>query len=307
VGAGHSHATVEPGHASARHRRSLVVALLLLGVFFLVELVGGWLAGSLALLSDAGHMFTDVLGLAMALAAIQAAMAGTANRQRTYGLYRLEILAALANAVLLAGVATWVIVEAVRRLSNPVEIQSNLMLAVAAAGLVVNLVVLRILRDGGAESMNLEGARLEVLADTLGSVAAVVAGVVVRFTGFSMIDPILGIALGLWVLPRTWSLARKAIRVLVQSAPPHLDVDAVNRDLAAIDGVVDVHDLHVWTLTSGMDVASVHLTTARDEAGHDVLDAAKRVLRDVHHIGHATVQVDPPAHGACEDCDAITF
>lgn len=307
MGADHNHGQVVPGHASARHRRALVIGLSLLAVFFVVELVGGWLSGSLALLSDAGHMFTDVLGLAMSLAAIQAAMAGTANRQRTYGLYRLEILAALANAVLLAGVATWVIVEAVRRLSDPVEIQSGLMLAVATTGLVVNIVVLRILREGGAESMNMEGARLEVLADTLGSVAAVSAGLVVRFTGFTMIDPLLGIALGAWVLPRTWRLARKAVRVLVQSAPPHLDVAAVTRDLAAIDGVVDVHDLHVWTLTSGMEVASVHLSTDHLESGHRVLDAAKRVLRDVHSIGHATVQVDPPEHGDCDDCDALTF
>lgn len=307
MGAGHQHGSVTPGHASGRHRRSLIIALCLLGVFFVVELVGGLVSGSLALLSDAGHMLTDVLGLAMSLAAIQAALAGTANRQRTFGLYRLEILAALANAVLLAAVASWIIWEAIQRLSEPVEIQSGLMIAVALAGLVVNLVVLRILRDGSEESLNMEGARLEVLADTLGSVMAVTAGLVVRFTGFATIDPIFGIALGLWVLPRTWTLARKAIRVLVQAAPEHLDVMAVNQDLAAIDGVVDIHDLHVWTLTSGMDVASVHLSTDRMEAGHTVLDAAKKVLRDTHGIEHATVQIDPPEHGDCDDCDALTF
>lgn len=305
MGAAHGHGAAV--HASARHRRSLVVAVVVLGVFFVVELVGGLVAGSLALLSDAGHMLTDVIGLGMSLAAIQAAMAGTANRQRTFGLYRLEILAALANAVLLAGVAVWVIVEAIERIGNPVEIRSGLMVVVAAVGLVVNLVVLRILREGAAESMNMEGARLEVLADTLGSVFALVGGLVVRFTGFDLIDPILGIALGLWVLPRTFVLGRKAVRVLVQSAPPHLDVDAVTADLAGISGVVDVHDLHVWTLTSGMDVASVHLVTDHLEAGHRVLDTAKRVLREDHDIAHATVQIDPPEHGTCRDCDALTW
>lgn len=306
MGAGHSHGA-PPGHASGRHRRALVIALALLATFFVVELVGGLVSGSLALLSDAGHMLTDVLGLAMSLAAIQAALAGTANRQRTYGLYRLEILAALANAVLLAALAVWIIWTAIQRLSQPIEVESGLMLVVAVAGLVVNLVVLRILRDGSEESLNLEGARLEVLADTLGSVAAVTAALVIRFTGFERIDPIFGILIGLWVLPRTFNLARKAVRVLVQSAPPHLDVAAITNDLAAIDGVVDVHDLHVWTLTSGMDVASVHMSTDHLEAGHRVLDAAKRVLRDDHAIGHATVQIDPPEHGACDDCDALTF
>lgn len=305
MGAAHGHGAA--AHASARHRRSLVVAVVVLGVFFVVELVGGLVAGSLALLSDAGHMLTDVIGLGMSLAAIQAAMAGTANRQRTFGLYRLEILAALANAVLLAGVAGWVIVEAISRIDNPVEIRSGLMVVVAAIGLVVNLVVLRILREGATESMNMEGARLEVLADTLGSVFALVGGLVVRFTGFVIIDPILGIALGLWVLPRTFVLGRKAVGVLVQSAPPHLDVAAVTDDLAGISGVVDVHDLHVWTLTSGMDVASVHLVTDHVEAGHRVLDAAKQVLRDAHDISHATVQIDPPEHGTCRDCDALTW
>lgn len=305
MGAAHGHGGA--AHASARHRRSLVVAVVVLGVFFVVELVGGLVAGSLALLSDAGHMLTDVIGLGMSLAAIQAAMAGTANRQRTFGLYRLEILAALANAVLLAGVAGWVIVEATSRIGNPVEIRSGLMVVVAAIGLVVNLVVLRILREGATESMNMEGARLEVLADTLGSVFALVGGLVVRFTGFVLIDPILGIALGLWVLPRTFVLGRKAVGVLVQSAPPHLDVTAVTDDLAGISGVVDVHDLHVWTLTSGMDVASVHLVTDHVEAGHRVLDAAKQVLRDAHDISHATVQIDPPEHGTCRDCDALTW
>lgn len=307
MGAGHSHGAVRPGHASGRHRRALILSLALLGTFFVVELVGGLVSGSLALLSDAGHMLTDVLGLAMSLAAIQAAMAGTANRQRTYGLYRLEILAALANAVLLAGLATWIIWEAIQRLSQPADVEAGLMLVVATIGLVVNLVVLRILRDGSEESLNMEGARLEVLADTLGSVAAVVAALVIRFTGFEQIDAMFGILLGLWVLPRTFNLARKAVRILVQAAPPHLDVDVITRDLAAIHGVVDVHDLHVWTLTSGMDVASVHMSTDHVEAGHRVLDAAKRVLRDHHAIGHATVQIDPPEHGACDDCDALTF
>ncbi len=299
---GHQHAG--PVSAGGRHRRALVWSLVILLTFFVVELVAGLVTGSLALLSDAGHMLTDVLGLGMALAAIQVAMAGSRSDQRTFGLYRLEILAALANAVLLFGVAVWVLIEAVGRLADPPELSGAAVLWVAFGGLVVNLVVFRLLHAGSRESLNLEGAHLEVLADLLGSLAAVVTGLVLRFTDFTLIDPLFGIAIGLFVLPRTWRLGRKALRVLVQAAPDHVDMPAVARDLAAIDDVVGVHDLHVWTLTSGMEVASVHLALAHVGASHDVLDRALDVLRERHGIGHATVQLDPPDHAgeACDDC-----
>lgn len=302
MGAGHSHST--PASAGGRHKRALVVSVVLLLGFFVVELVAGLLTGSLALLSDAGHMLTDVLGISMALAAIQVAQSAARDRQRTFGLYRLEILAALANAVLLFGVATWVLVEALGRIGQPPDIDGGPVIAVALGGLVVNLIVFRLLRAGSVDSLNLEGAYLEVMADLLGSVAAVITGVVLRFTDFTLIDPLFGIAIGLFVLPRTWTLGRKALRVLVQAAPDHVDLGAVRADLGAIEAVTGVHDLHVWTLTSGMDVASVHLTLGHVGASHDVLDRAQEVLRDHHGIGHATVQLDPPDHidTACDDC-----
>lgn len=302
MGAGHDHGV--SASAGALHRRSLVWAVVLLLGFFVVELVAGLLTGSLALLSDAGHMFTDVLGIGMALAAIQVSQATTRSGQRSFGLYRLEILAALANAVLLSGVALWVLVEAIGRIGAPPEIDGAAVIWVAIGGLVVNLVVFRLLRSGADDSLNVEGAYLEVMADLLGSVAAVITGLVLRFTDFSLIDPLFGIAIGLFVLPRTYRLGRKALRVLVQAAPEHVDLDAVMAELGGIDDVTSVHDLHVWTLTSGMDVASVHLTVAHVGASHDILHRAQDVLRDDHGISHATVQLDPPDHRAhaCDDC-----
>jgi cobalt-zinc-cadmium efflux system protein len=305
---GHEHTHTSAATATSAggaYRRRLGWAFGLIGVFFVVELVGGLATNSLALLSDAGHMFTDVLGLGMALAAIHAADRTTGGDRTTFGLYRLEILAALANAVLLFGVAIYILVEAVGRLRNPPEVPGIPMLVVAVLGLIVNLVAFRLLREGASESLNVEGAYLEVLADTLGSVGVIVAAVVLATTGFGLIDPIFGVAIGLFVLPRTWRLGQRALRILVQAAPPHIDPHDLERDLAALDGVAGVHDLHVWTLTSGMEVASVHLRLAGDADGHAVLDAARSLLRDDHDLDHATIQVEPASHGACEDCEAL--
>lgn len=300
---GHDHLA---GGASQRggatYKRRLFAAFLLIGGFFVVELVGGLLTNSLALLSDAGHMLTDVVGLGMALAAIQAASAARANQQRTFGLYRLEILAALANAVLLFAVAIWILWEAIRRFSAPPEVLGAPMLIVAAVGLLVNLAAFWLLRGGAGDSLNVEGAYLEVLADTLGSVGVIIAAIVLQVTGFALIDPIFGVGIGLFVLPRTWRLGSKALRILLQSAPEHIDIDRVQVDLSAIDGVAGTHDLHVWTLTSGMEVASVHLRLDPEVEPHRVLDQARALLRDRWQVEHATIQVEPAAHDACADC-----
>ncbi len=280
---------------------------MLVGVFFLVELVAGLMTNSLALLSDAGHMFTDVLGLGMALAAIRAASGSDRQGARTFGLYRLEILAALANAVLLFGVALWILWEAVGRFSDPPEVLGGPMLAVAVLGLIGNLITFRLLREGAGDSLNVEGAYLEVLADTLGSVGVIVAAGVIQTTGFRLIDPIFGVAIGLFVLPRTWRLGRRALRILVQAAPPGVDVEHVREHLIGLRGVAGVHDLHVWTLTSGMEVASVHLRLAEDVDGHRVLDSAQGMLREDHGIEHATVQIEPADHAGCDDCERISW
>jgi cobalt-zinc-cadmium efflux system protein len=292
MGAGHDHG-VAAASAGERHRGRLWAAFALLAVFMVVEAVAALLTGSLALLSDAGHMFTDVLGIGMALAAIYAASKVAGDPQRTFGLYRLEVLAALANAVLLFGVAIYVLVEAARRFGDPPDVPAGPMLVVAVAGLVANLVAFGLLRSGARESLNVRGAYLEVLGDLLGSVGVIVAAAVIGLTGWSYADPIIAVAVGLFILPRTWKLARAAVRILVQAAPERLDVTAVQRRLAAVPGVCDVHDLHVWTLTSGMDVASAHLTLEESAQVGPVLVAAREALHDDFDIGHATLQVEP--------------
>jgi cobalt-zinc-cadmium efflux system protein len=304
MGAGHDHG-VSAAAAGHRHRGRLWVCVALLGGYTAVEVVAALLTGSLALLSDAGHIFTDVLGLSLALAAIsaaaRAARPGGGRPQHTFGLYRLEVLAALANAVLLSAVAVYVLVEAVRRIGDPPEVDAGPMLAVAVGGLLVNLVAFALLRSGAAESLNVRGAYLEVLADLLGSVGVIVAAVVIATTGWWYADPLVAVAVGLFILPRTWRLARAAVRILVQAAPAHLDVTEVEAALAAVPGVCDVHDLHVWTLASGMEVASAHLTLdPRAEVG-TVLAAARVSLHDGFAIDHATLQVEPDGStGACQ-------
>ncbi|MGH8910124.1 MAG: cation diffusion facilitator family transporter [Egibacteraceae bacterium] len=302
--AGHSHSHGGAGaalSAGGRHRSRLVWAFGLILGFFAVEVVGGLVTNSLALLSDAGHMLTDVIGLGMALAAIQAARGSRPHPQRSFGVYRLEILAALANAVLLFAVALYVLYEAVRRFADPPEVLGLPLLAIAVAGLAVNLVAFFLLRQGSKESLNVRGAYLEVLADTLGSVGVIVAAVILATTGWPYADLIVGAGIGLFILPRTWRLGGEALRILLQAAPPEIDLDALRRDLAALDDVVDVHDAHVWTLTSAMDVASAHLMTRAGADMHRVLDQARHLLTERYHIDHATLQVEPDTHQGCQD------
>ncbi|GAA0812986.1 cation diffusion facilitator family transporter [Spirilliplanes yamanashiensis] len=299
MGAGHDHGA-QAARAGSRHRGRLVWAFVLLAVFMLAEGAAALLTGSLALLSDAGHMFTDVLGIGMALAAITAAGRAAADTQRTFGLYRLEVLAALANAVLLSGVAVYVLVEAARRFTDPHEIPAGPVLLVATAGLAVNVVAFCLLRSGAQESINVRGAYLEVLGDLLGSVGVIAAAAVVWLTGWWYADPVIAVAVALMILPRTWKLGRAALRILVQAAPEHLDVTEVRSTLAAVPGVCDVHDLHVWTLTSGMDVASAHLSLDPAAELGTVLAGAREALHAEFRIDHATLQVEPVGAGACD-------
>jgi cobalt-zinc-cadmium efflux system protein len=296
MGAGHDHGT-QALHAGERHRTRLWLAAALLAAFMVVEAVAALVTGSLALLSDAGHMFTDVLGIAMALAAITAAGRAATDSQRTFGLYRLEVLAALANSVLLAAVAGFVVVQAVRRFTDPPEVPAGSMLVVAIGGLVINIVAFWLLRSGAKESINVRGAYLEVVGDLLGSVGVIIAAVVIAFTGWSYADPIVAVVVALMILPRTFALGRSAVRILVQAAPEHLDVAVVRDRLAAVPGVCDVHDLHVWTLTSGMDVASAHLSLDPAAELGMVLATAREALHEDFAIDHATLQVEPVGVG----------
>lgn len=298
---GHSYgAGVAPGSAAGRYRTRLRWALAIIGAFFVIELVGALITGSLALLGDAGHMLTDVVGLGMALAAIEAAARARSSPRRTFGLYRLEILAALGNALLLVALAGYVLFEAVQRFLDPPEVTAGSMLVVAVVGLIANVVAAVLLRGGAQESLNMEGAFLEVLADAISSIGVIIAALVLLFTGWPYVDPIVATAIGIWVLPRALRLGARALRVLLQAAPMHLPPEDVRADLAEVRGVVDVHDLHVWTLTSGMEIVSAHLMVDLDADNHAVLDEAREVLVTRYGVEHATLQVEPTDHAGCE-------
>ena len=269
--------------------------------FVVVETVTAFLAGSLALLSDAGHMLTDGAAIGLALGAIVVANRAPSDGSRTFGLFRLEILASLANALLLFAVSGYVMVEGVMRLVNgSSDVDAGAMLVVAIGGLVVNAIVWVMLRDGARRSLAVKSAALEALADTVGSVGVIVAALVVATTGWEEADAVVAIGISLWILPRAWHLAASAIRVLLQVAPVGVDLDAIRRDLGALPDVVDVHDLHVWTLTSEMDVASAHVMVAVGTDSHRVLDRARDLLMG-HDIAHATIQVEPDDHAGCAE------
>ncbi len=289
----HDHAV----SAGARHVGRLTVAVGLVAVTLVLELAVALLTGSLALLSDAGHLATDLAGLVMALAAIRIAASGRVATSLTYGWHRLEILAALGNSLLLLGIAGFVVFEAIRRLGAPPDLEPVPLLVVATIGLVVNLVTAALLREGAEESINLEGARLEVLADAVGSVGVIVAALVILITGWTGADTVVALLVAAWVLPRALRLGYRALRVLVQAAPEGLDLSAVTGELAGLDGVASVHDLHAWTLTSGLDVASVHIRLRPDADPHGVLHAVERALSEDHGIGRTTVQLEPDDHG----------
>jgi len=297
---GHDHGHVDL-RAGARHAGRLWWSFGLVTGFLVVQVVVGLAANSLALLSDAGHMATDALGLGMALAAITAANRATHAQHRTFGLYRLEILAALANAVLLFGVAGYVLVEAVRRLDDPPEVSSVPVLVVGVIGLVVNLMAFVLLRQGATESLNVRGAYFEVVADALGSVGVIVAAALMWATGWGWVDPVIGAGIGLFILPRAWRLGRDAVRILVQAAPEGVDLPAVSAALTGIDGVADVHDLHVWTLTSDMDVLTAHLGIGAGVDSQHVLQQARTVLAEQYHLQHATLQVEIAGDHSCEE------
>lgn len=297
AGHGHGHGGSAPppsGSAAAPYKRRLAWALALTATYAIAEAVGGLLTGSLALISDAAHMGTDVLGLGLALAAIHLASQPAAG-QRTYGTYRLEVLAAVVNGLLLFGVAGYVLYEAYDRIQDPPEISGVPMLVVAALGLVVNLISFRLLSSGAEKSLNLKGAYLEVVADMLGSVGVIVAAVIVVTTGWLYADAIVAAGIGLFILPRTYKLMRQAIRVIMEVSPPEIDAQEVERRLGRINGVTAVHDLHIWTITSGIEAATVHLVVAEDDDWHPTLDAARAIL-GVYGVTHPTIQVEPIDH-----------
>lgn len=289
MGHGHTHT------AAGRNKKRLAIVLALTAAYMVAEVIGGLLTGSLALLADAGHMLTDVAGLALALMAIKFAER-PATPERTYGFYRVEILAALANAVVLIGISLYILYEAYQRFRNPPEIQSGTMLVVASIGLIVNLIGIYLLKAPAEESLNMRGAYFEVLADLLASIGVVVAGLIMWRTGWYYADPLISVVIGLFILPRTWLLLREGVGVLLEGTPSDVNLAALRESIKDVTGVADVHDLHVWSLTSGVNAMSVH-TVLADHALHDEVLAAvhKRVAAEFK-IHHATVQVE------CQGC-----
>lgn len=284
------------GIERASDRRRLGVVLGLTAAYMGVEAVGGWLSGSLALLADAGHMLTDVASVALALGALWVARRPATTRH-TYALVRVEILAALVNGVALWGIVAWIAVEAVERLRSAGAVDAGPMMAIAAGGLVVNAIALWILHrpasEDAARSLNLHGALLHVVGDLLGSAGALVAGGVIWTTGWSAADPIASLVIGALILFSSWRLVRDAVHILLEGAPRDLDVDELIEALNGVPGVSGLHDLHVWTITSGYPALSVHVVCAHGEPGEMVLARVNRLLRERFGITHTTIQIEP--------------
>lgn len=292
---GHNHGTTVAQH----YRKRMGLVLGIIGLITIVQVVGSLLSGSLALLADAGHGLTDGLGVGLALLATVAA-ARPPSKHRTFGLQRMEILAALVNGLVVSVVAAFILVSGVRRLIDPVGIDSDLMLGAAAVGLLGNSASLLILRRGQRSSINVRGAYLEVLGDTISSTAVIAAAVVIMATGFLRADGIASIAIGLLILPRAWMLLRDVVHVLLEATPQDVDLGDVRRHILDAPAVVGVHDLHAWTITSGVPVVSAHVVvddTELAEHGHGaILDQLHHCLAGHFDIEHSTFQIEPEGH-----------
>ncbi|HEY2839110.1 MAG TPA: cation diffusion facilitator family transporter [Pirellulales bacterium] len=298
----HSHAAGHHGHdhRAARDGVSgrLAWSLVLVLVYMVVELAGGWMSNSLALLADAGHMFSDAGALALSLFAAWITRR-PANSQRTYGYYRAEILAALANGAALGAISIGIVWEAYHRLWNTPEVRGPLMMAVAVGGLLVNAVGLWLLHPGGSNNINLRGAWLHVASDLLGSLAALFSGALVWTYGWNWADPLASALISVLIVYSSWGLLSEAISILMESTPRRLDLERVSAAITAVDGVLAVHDLHAWTITSGMDALSGHVTAVQDFPPYALLAEVRRVLHEQFGLDHVTIQVEPLDFDGC--------
>ncbi|MCM2386784.1 cation diffusion facilitator family transporter [Streptomyces albipurpureus] len=310
MGAGHDHGhshshTHAPttGTAAAAYKGRLRIALTITLSVMVLEIIGGVVTGSLALVADAAHMATDGVGLAMALLAIHFANRPP-SQTRTFGLARAEILAALANCLLLLGVGGFVLFEAIERFITPAETQGGLTIVFALVGMVANMISLSLLMRGQKESLNVRGAYLEVLADTLGSLAVLISATIIITTGWMAADPIASLVIALMIVPRTIKLLRETLNVLLESAPKDVDMADVRAHMEALPGVEDVHDLHAWTITSGMPVLSAHVVVSQDALvadGHEkILHDLQECLGDHFDVEHCTFQLEPVGHAEHE-------
>jgi cobalt-zinc-cadmium efflux system protein len=289
---GHAHAH---GGGAGRNQRRLSLVLVLAAAYMVAEVVGGLLANSLALLADAGHMLSDVGALALSLFAVWMAQK-PASPRRTYGLHRTEILAALANGATLVAISFYIIYEAWHRLQVPQEVAGVTVMLIATGGLLVNLAGLWVLHGGRDESLNMRGAWLHLLTDAMGSVGAILSGVAVWWMGWMWADAAVSVLISVLVLYSAWHLLRAAVEVLLEAVPAHIDLEAVRKAMLEVDDVEEVHDLHVWTITSGMDAMSGHVVVGergeRRPSG-EILRELHRLLHDRFRLGHATIQIEP--------------
>jgi cobalt-zinc-cadmium efflux system protein len=279
---------------TAQNRRALIITFALTLSYFIIEVVGGFLTNSLALLADAAHMLTDVFGLGLALFATWKSQK-PATPEKTYGYYRFEILAAAANAVVLFFISFYILYEAYRRFREPPAVASLPMILIAVVGLGVNLAGMWILRSGAKESLNVQGAFLEVVSDALGSVGVIIAGIIMLATGWYYADPIFSVLIGVFILPRTWRLLKQAVNVLLEGTPAHINLASLEKAMLEVRGVAGIYDLHVWTITSGMEAISAHVVLSDDnepQTAPTVLEAVSALLKKEFGIDHSTIQIE---------------
>jgi cobalt-zinc-cadmium efflux system protein len=276
---------------SSQQINKLKIVLLLISSYIVVEVISGLLTGSLALIADAGHMLTDAGGLTLALFAINFS-SKPATPQRTYGFYRIEILAALANSAVLILVSVYIIYDAYERIIEPPQIKGTALIIVGTIGLVVNLVGMKILKGHANENLNIEGAYLEVLKDTLGSVGVIVVGVITSISEFYLVDPIISIGLAFYMLPRIWSLMKKSINILMEGVPINISYEEVKKAILQIKGVTGVFDIHIWTITSGMDAITAHVVVSDPSKSQIILKEISSMLEKRFKITHTTIQIE---------------
>ena len=276
---------------ASRNKKKLLLVLSFSTLYLIAEVIGGFLTGSLALLADAGHMLTDVGGLGLALIAIKLAER-KASPTKTYGYYRAEIMAALANGVVLIGISLYILYEAYHRFLNPPVVESRSMLIVAFIGLLVNLAGMYILRKGSKESLNMKGAYFEVLSDMLTSIGVIIAGIIMWTTGWYYADPIISAGIGLFIFPRTWKLIKEATGVLLEGTPSDVNLEELRKEMKLIEGVESVHDLHVWSLTSGMNAMSAHVVVNDGLMNNAMVEKIDNIVTSKFKISHTTFQLE---------------
>lgn len=304
-GHGHDHSHGLDGHATSggKHRKKLIIVLSITATIFIVQLVGSWISGSLALLADAGHMLTDATGVLIALIATFIA-ALPATSKRTFGLMRVEVLSAMINGIVLSVICVVIVYSAIQRLGSEVEIETGPMLIAAIVGAVANLISLLILQSGQKESINIRGAYLEVLGDLIGSGAVIIAGFVIMFTGWNWVDQVAAFAIALLIAPRAYSLLKDVVHILMESTPKDVDLDQTREHLLSVPGVLGVHDLHAWTITSGVNALSAHVVVNEDDFDtrkyHEILDELLACVSEHFDTDHCTLQLEPVRHAQHE-------